>query len=173
MTGDRSVVRVVALGNPDRGDDGAAILAARELGEDAETILAGRPGADLLELLTPERPCILVDVTVSGSPPGTLHQVPLEKLSPDILPDLRLSTHGFGPGEALALARTLGRPLPRGVFLGIEGESFHLGADLSPAVEAGLPRLESRIRQALEELGKVEHEPATGRSRRSLDPSPG
>ncbi len=145
-------VRIVALGNQDRGDDGAALLVAERFRDEASVVMAGRPGAGLLELLPPDQDCILLDVTSSGAPPGTLHQFPLDELTPAILPDARVSSHGFGPGEALALARTLGRPLPRGYFIGIEGECYELGTGLSPAVEEALPRFEEKVRQALKSM---------------------
>jgi hydrogenase maturation protease len=145
-------VRIVALGNRDRGDDGAALLIAERFTSEAQVVLAGRPGPALMELLPPEKACILLDVTVSGTPPGTIHELPLDRVSPDLLPDSRISSHGFGPGEALALARALGRPLPRGYFLGIEGKSFEPGVGLSTAVRNALPLLEKRIRAVLERL---------------------
>ncbi len=146
---ERKAPIIVALGNPDRGDDGAVLRVAARFQGEAPVVLAGRPGASLLDLLSPERDTILLDVVRSGSTPGTLHRIPLSELDPDLLPDLRVSSHGFGPGEAIALARALGRPLPGGVFLGIEGEHFEPGRDLSPAVRQALPRLEEAVREML------------------------
>ncbi|MFH1766194.1 MAG: hydrogenase maturation protease [Gemmatimonadota bacterium] len=142
-------VRIVALGNQDRGDDGAALLVAARFRAEASVVLAGRPGSGLLELLPPDQDCILLDVTSSGAPAGTLHQILLDELSPASLPDSRVSSHGFGPGEALALARTLGRQLPKGYFIGIEGGCYELGTGLSPAVEGAMTLFEERVRQAL------------------------
>jgi hydrogenase maturation protease len=145
-------VRIVALGNPDRGDDGAALAVADRFRDEADVVLAGRPGAGLLDLLPSEERCILMDVVASGSPPGTLHRIPLDQLTRGVLPDSPMSSHGFGPGEALSLARALGRPLPGGLFLGIEGEAYGLGEGLSPAVRESLPRLEEAVRQGLAAL---------------------
>jgi hydrogenase maturation protease len=145
-------VRIVALGNQDRGDDGAALLVAERFSDAASVIMAGRPGSGLIDLLSPCQSCILLDVTSSGAPAGTIHQIPLDDLNPATLPDARVSSHGFGPGEALALARTLGRQLPNGYFIGIEGECYDLGTGLSPAVEGALPLFEEKIRRALESL---------------------
>lgn len=145
-------VRVVALGNQDRGDDGAALLVANRLHREAKVILAGRPGPGLLDLLPMEEVCVLLDVTCSGAPAGTFHRIKLKDLQPALLPDLRVSSHGFGPGEALALARTLGRPLPEGYFLGVEGERFGPEQSLSPDVEKRLPAFEEMARQVIREL---------------------
>lgn len=144
-------LRIVALGNPDRGDDGAVLLVASRFVDDprALIVLAGRPGVDLLDLLPAGERCLLMDVTWSGSPPGTIHRIPLNELVPAVLPDQRVSSHGFGPGEALSLARALGRPLPRGLFLGIEGRSYDPGHELSPEVREALPKLEQEVRRFL------------------------
>jgi hypothetical protein len=52
----------------------------------------------------------------------------------------------------LALARTLGRSLPHGYFIGIEGGCYELGTGLSPAVEEALPLFEEKVRQALKSM---------------------
>jgi hydrogenase maturation protease len=117
--------------------------------EEVPVFLAGRPGPGLLDLLPPAEPCLLLDVTSSGSPPGTIHRIPLEALSVGSLPDARVSSHGFGPGETLALARAVGRPLPPGFFLGIEGSSYGIGEGLSEEVERALPGLEAAVREHL------------------------
>lgn len=148
-----SAVRIVALGNPDRGDDGAAMLVASRFQGRVPVVLAGRPGPGLLDLMVPSEWCLLLDVTYSGSPPGTLHGIPLEELTPETLPDARVSSHGFGPGEALALGRALGRKLPRGLFLGIEGKDFQLGGAMSGEVLESLDRLEALVDQALGQAG--------------------
>jgi len=155
MVGEGQVC-IIALGNPDRGDDGAALLAAERLREEAMVVPAGRPGLALLGLLTPDRPCILLDVTVSGAPPGSIHESDLQELDPSVLPDSRLSSHGFGPAETFALARSLGRTLPRGKFMGIEGESFRLGEGLSPRVRSALHGFEERIRVTVRALSETQ-----------------
>lgn len=143
-------VQIVALGNPDRGDDGAALLIAERFRAEVPVVLASRPGPALLELLRDDRVSVLLDVTVTGAPPGTIHSLPLASLRPGVLPDARVSSHGFGAAEALELARSLGRPVTRGHFVGIEGERFELGAGLSDAIVAALDRFEEAVREQLE-----------------------
>ena len=145
-------VRIVALGNPDRGDDGAAMLVASRFQGRVPVVLAGRPGAGLLDLMAPSGWCLLLDVTCSGSPAGTLHEIPLEELTPGTLPDARVSSHGFGPGEALALGRALGRKLPRGLFLGIEGVNFRQGGEMSQEVLNNLAGMEAMVARAISTL---------------------
>ncbi len=152
-----SRVRVIALGSPHGGDDEVALGFAGELAlADVELVLAGRPGAGLVELLDTELPVVLLDVIRSGAPAGTIVQLSLAELRERALAIEQVSSHGFGPAEALRLAAALGRPTPRGRFLGIEGANFELGAPLSPAVAAALPELRRRARAAILELGELE-----------------
>lgn len=166
--GGRRRVRIVALGNPDRGDDGAALALAAGLRELLEggggdrdpndgmpgqvtVVMAGKPGPGLLDLLPPEEFCILLDATCTGVPPGTIYKIPLGEVTTDLLPDLRVSSHGFGPGEALALGRALGRTLPPGYFLGIEGKRYGPGEELSLEVLAALPGCRESVLKILRE----------------------
>lgn len=155
-------VRVIALGNEAAGDDAAALevarrvearLAARGEREAIELILAGRPGAGLLELLHAEVPTVLVDVTRSGASPGTIFDLALDDLTGAITGERHFSSHGFGPGEALRLGKALDRRLPHGRFVGIEGTRFDAGAALSPAVAGALDALVAAVIRAAHALG--------------------
>ncbi|MFO7562360.1 MAG: hydrogenase maturation protease [Enhygromyxa sp.] len=154
-------VRVIALGSPHGGDDEAALAVARALANanaepdpEVELILAGRPGAGLVDLLDTAAPIVLLDVVRSAASAGTIVELPLHELHERALAADQVSSHGFGPAEALRLAAALGRPLPRGCFLGIEGQSFDLGAAPSPAVRARLPEFERRARAAIAKLAE-------------------
>jgi hydrogenase maturation protease len=144
-----SRARVIVLGNDAAGDDGAAIAAGRiaATGGDLDVVLAGRPGVDLLDLLDAGAPVVLVDVVQTGARPGTLVELPLHAILDRAVASTPASSHGFGPAEALALARSLGRPSPRGVFLGVEGARFHAGAPLTEGVAATVPALAAAIRR--------------------------
>jgi hydrogenase maturation protease len=72
---------LVALGNPLAGDDGAGVEIARRLIERGEVGCQVRillsPGVELLDAFASADVILLVDAVSSGSPPGTLHLVPL------------------------------------------------------------------------------------------------
>jgi hydrogenase maturation protease len=76
---------------------------------------------------------VIVDAMRSGERPGAVRHVPEEAL----LASPRASTHAFGVGDALALARALGRAPARLELVGIEAGSAPYG-ELSPAVAAGV-----------------------------------
>lgn len=151
-----SRVRVVVLGNDAAGDDGAGIAAGRiaTTSGDLDVVLAGRPGVDLLELLDVGAPVVLVDVVRTGARPGALVELPLRAILDHAVASAPASSHGFGPAEALALARSLGRPLPCGVFLGVEGARFQAGAPLTEGVAAAVPALAAAIQRAASALGR-------------------
>jgi hydrogenase maturation protease len=147
-------VRVVALGNAHASDDGAALEAARRLrAEDSvEVVLAGRPGAGLLELLEPRLPTVLLDVVRLGAYAGSIIELPLDQVADASIDGHPLSSHGFGVGQALRLARELGRALPRGVFVGIGGARFEPGDARSAEVEARIDALVAAAQGAIDEL---------------------
>jgi hydrogenase maturation protease len=144
-----TAVRVIALGNPHAGDDGAALRAVVELDDHAEVVRAGRPGPGLLELLSGNGAVVLVDVIRSGAAPGTVVSCPLDDLVDSAVATSSVSSHGFGPAEALRLGRALGRGLVPGCFVGIEGACFEPGAGLSASVRAAMPELVRAVRAAL------------------------
>ena len=147
-------VRVIALGHELASDDGAALLAARRLkGEPGvELVLAGRPGAGLLDLLDPDVPTVLLDVVRLGAAAGSLVELRIEDLAMASIDAKPLSSHGFGAAEAFKLAAALDRRLPPGIFLGIGGRRFEPGTALDPEVEAGIDDLVTATRAAIEAL---------------------
>lgn len=157
-----SRVRIIALGNDMAGDDAAALDVVRRLearlvatGSDGELdmILAGRPGADLLDLLPADVPTVLVDVTRSGAAPGTIFNLGLDELNDAITGERHVSSHGFGPGDALRLGKALGRALPQGRFVGVEGRRFEAGAGMSAEVAGALDATIAAVLQAARDLG--------------------
>jgi hydrogenase maturation protease len=152
MTG----VLVIALGNEAAGDDGAALAAAKLAAEGSgiHLVLAGRPGVHLLDLMETGAPMVLVDVVRTGARPGALVEMPLEAVVDRAVRSAPTSSHGFGPAEALALARSLGREPPRGIFLGVEGACFEAAAKRSEGVEQAIPALAAAIRRAALALGR-------------------
>lgn len=148
-----SDVRLIALGNDAAGDDAAALMAARRLRDErlegVEIVLAGRPGVGLLDLLDTTQQVVVVDVVRSGCNPGHIHQMRLSDVVERAGTYEPVSSHDLGPADAFRLAEALGRPLPDGLFVGIEGLRFELGTALSPPVELAVDELVAALRGAL------------------------
>jgi hydrogenase maturation protease len=136
---------IVGCGNSDRGDDAAGILVARrlrELGLDA--VEHSGDGLALMELWNSGDDVILVDAVVSGSNPGTVSNWdPIAR--PLCAESYRCSTHGFGPSEAIELARALDRLPGRIQIYGIEAANFEPGAAPSREVLEAVDRVVSEI----------------------------
>ena len=149
-------MKIIALGNRNAGDDGAAIAAAEQLAFDTtpapEIIFAGRPGTGLLDLLKGNEPVILLDVVQGSGKPGTITTLPLSELTQRLAPTAQTSSHGFGPTEVLSLAKALGRTLPEGYFVGIEGEEFQASNAFSTALQQAFLRYVNTIQQMFSRL---------------------
>ena len=132
---------VIACGEPERGDDGAALEAAARI----DPAIARRVPVRSVRQLSPED---LVDSLMAGSvllldavrgvPAGTVVELPLRDLR-DQPPDWSATTHVLPIASVVRLAATLGAPLERGWFIGVGGERFELGAGLSRTVREALP----------------------------------
>jgi hydrogenase maturation protease len=141
-------VRVLACGSFHGGDDAAALEVLRllppEVRERASVEEVLQLSAEQLLDDPPSTTRIVVDC-VHGLPPGELVELPLAEL-PSLERRLGVaSTHALSVGQAVALAAALGGVRPADRFLGIGGERYAQGAELSPPVAAGLPRLADRI----------------------------
>lgn len=156
-------MRVVALGNPNASDDGAVLCAVSALDGLAEVVTAGRPGVGLLDLLDPTRPTVLADVVQSGAPPGTIFRLSLAEVESAAAHRGQLSSHGFGPSETLKLGRVLGRRLPPGFFVGIEGVRFSPGGELSPPVASAMSALAAALEEAVRSAGALGAAPSAAR----------
>ncbi|MGE3804964.1 MAG: hydrogenase maturation protease [Gemmataceae bacterium] len=139
-------IRVIGIGSA-HGDDAAGFAAIdrlRELGDWPADIsfhtVAG--GAGLLDLLDGQGSVVLIDALAPGGNPGAI--VRLDWPDPRLQSLRSGSTHQVTPSEALELATTL-RLLPTQVVVwGIEAHQASPGAELSPAVRAGLSELIER-----------------------------
>ncbi len=151
---------VVGIGNPDRGDDGIGPLVARRLvGRASPDVTIIERAGDVLALIEDwagYETVILIDAAAPGAAPGSIHRIDL--LTTQLPADMSFSsTHAFGVGNAVGLARTLGL-LPRTlVVYAIEGATFEPGVDLSPNIAAAVERVVAHV---IAELGH----PNDGRS---------
>jgi hydrogenase maturation protease len=141
-------VLVIAVGNPDRGDDGiGALVATRLTGRlPAGVALVHRRG-DMLGLLDDWSRCeavICVDAAAPMEEPGRIHRFDGSSgaLPHDLSPP---SSHSFGLAEALALARALGSAPPVVIIYAVEGQAFETGAPMTPEVVAAAGEVADRI----------------------------
>ncbi len=132
---------IIGVGNPQRGDDGVGLVAARFLRAAlpaADVRECSGDAADLIDLWTTTnaRRVYVIDAMVSGAAPGTVtrfdahrHPMPVELTG--------TSTHKFGVAQAVELARVLDCLPTEIIVYGVEGGRFDYEDKLSPEVEAG------------------------------------
>ena len=138
---DKPSVLVVAIGNPDRGDDGFGPAVAQRLrGRVPPTVRILERSGDALALIedwNSSPPVIIVDAMTPITKPGRVHRLDLTH-SPLPVGCSPRSSHAFGVAETVELARSLGR-LPQCLLAYVvEGEQFETGTPLSPAVAAAV-----------------------------------
>ena len=149
MTGaDKPSVLVVAIGNPDRGDDGFGPAVAQRLrGRVPPTVRILERSGDALALIedwNSSPPVIIVDAMTPITKPGRVHRLDLTH-SPLPVGCSPRSSHAFGVAETVELARSLGR-LPQCLLAYVvEGEQFGTGAPLSLVVAEAVGDVADRI----------------------------
>jgi hydrogenase maturation protease len=140
---------VIGIGNLDRGDDaaGRAVtqLLAGTLPQDVGIVTHDGETTGLVAKLDGVTAAFLVDACASSAPAGTIRRFDVAETR---LPraEFGLSSHGLGLAEAIELARALGLLPPICVVYAIEGQSFAIGAPLSPKVVTAVAAVAARLR---------------------------
>ena len=141
---------VIGIGNEYRSDDGVGLAVAVHLQdmnlEDVTVITNSGDGADLLEILLEAEDVALVDAVNSSGKPGCVHRLDSRETE-NWDRYSGFSTHGFGVGQAVRMAKALGQLPPRLVLFGIEGANFEPGVGLSPEVAAAAEVVAGLIRK--------------------------
>jgi len=150
---------VIGIGNRWRGDDAAGLIVAERVAErvaegdaegDTERVaerVAGRPSVrvclhegepiDLLGAWDGFAFAILVDTVVSGAPAGSI--VRFDAAAGPLPATVRSPTsHTIGLAESIELARTLDRLPAYLTVIGIEGDRFDHGSDLTEPVHRAI-----------------------------------
>lgn len=139
---------IIGVGNTYRSDDGIGVSVVRRLRElvpsEIRTLEATGEGTALMESWKDAAAVIVVDAVESGAPPGTIHRLDAHTGQ---IPKrfFHYSTHAFGIGEAIELARVLGLLPRRLIVYGIEGKSFAAGVGLSIEVEQAGATVVTRV----------------------------
>lgn len=141
---------VVGIGNEQRCDDAVGLVVARSLAAknlpDVSIVEGRGDGTSLEEVWKGQDNVIVVDAICSGAPPGTIHRIEahVQEIPIGVL---RCSSHSFGVGEAIELARSLNRLPARITLLGIEGKSFDAGIGVSREVVTAARQVVTEITQ--------------------------
>jgi hydrogenase maturation protease len=141
-------VVVIGVGNVLRGDDGIGPAVAERVravapADVAVSVCEAEPSR-LIEAFENADLAVLIDATSTGAPPGTMHRF---DASDAAVPsrELRSSTHALGIGEALELARALGRLPRRAIVFGVEGSDYTARDGMTAAVQAAVDPVSTAV----------------------------
>ncbi len=157
MTKQKPPRLILGVGNLLLRDEGVGVhvisaLRDRELPDDVELWDGGTASFDLLDTLAGRRQVIIIDAVRTGSEPGTIFRFTPEDISASR--EQVTSLHQVGLLEALTVAEHLLDSAPQEVIiLGIEPKEIDWGLELSPDVEAAVPKV---IELVMEELDAFE-----------------
>ena len=146
---------VIGLGNLYMRDDGFGIRVAQklkeeELGEDVSVEEYPEMDLTVIEHLHGASRVILVDAVRGGKEPGTVSKFEFAPRKGDLheLPSL----HSLELSDVLDLASSTGILTCPVVIVGVEPKDDSLGDELSPEVEAAVPKA---VEVIMKELGRV------------------
>ena len=154
-----SPILLIGIGNEYRSDDSIGLHVIRALKKQnlSETIIveSSGDGAELIEFFSSARMAIVIDAVSSGRKPGTIYEFEAHKQPVPAQLSFQ-STHAFGVGEAIELARVLEQLPPILLVYAIEGANFSPGFELTPEVEEAaykvVEQVGDKIHDALKRL---------------------
>ena len=154
---------ILGVGNLLMGDEGVGVAAIRRLEQNgfaahAELVDGGTSGFHLLELFRDQPQIILIDATTDGQPPGTVSLIQ-PRYASDFPPSL--TAHDIGLKDLIESAALLG-DLPEVDLITISiGDLCSMSMELSPAVAAALPLVETQVISCLEKSRRPHAEAPT------------
>ena len=147
-------ILILGVGNLILRDEGVGVHAVRELEKrdlppHVEVIDGGTYLMDLLNVIQEAERIIVIDALRGGGKPGTVYRVTPDDLMAET--ERTLSLHQVGLLEVLGMVRQLGGE-PHAVIIGVEPKEISWGMELTPEVEAKLPRVIDAVFEELKGL---------------------
>ncbi len=151
-------IMVMGVGNVLLSDEGLGVrfldeLAKIPLPEDVELLEGGTAGLELVHLIQEVDFLIVVDALDAKAEPGSLFRFRPGDIQ--VLPEqFAVSFHQIGIIEVLTMANILGHA-PQTLIFGIQPKSLAWGMDISPEIQALLPRLTELVLQEIATIQSV------------------
>jgi hydrogenase maturation protease len=143
---------VLGVGNLLLSDEGVGVHVANKLMDMAlppsvQVVEGGTDGFRLMNVVVETDRLIVVDSVKGGATPGSIYRFDIEDApsSPDVY---KTSVHQIGILEVIHLSGLVGET-PETTIIGVEPKSLDMSMELSPEVEAKIPRV---IELVLEEI---------------------
>jgi len=152
--GDAPPHRVVVLGvgNLLLSDEGVGVHVAKKLMEmnlppGVQVVEGGTDGFKLMNVVTEADRLIVVDAVKGGEAPGSVYRFDI-KDAPTYPDAYKTSVHQIGILEVVHLSELVGKT-PETTIIGVEPKSLDMGMELSPEVEAKLPKIIELVLQEI------------------------
>jgi hydrogenase maturation protease len=151
-------IMVMGVGNILLSDEGLGVrfldeLKKKDLPENVELLEGGTAGLELVHLIQEVDFLIIVDAMNAQAEPGALFRFHPGDIK--VFPEqYEVSFHQIGIIEVLAMANVLGQA-PKTLIFGIQPKSLEWGMDISPEIQALLPRLTEFV---LNEIDSIQRE---------------
>ncbi len=154
-----SPILLIGIGNEYRCDDSFGLHVVRALKkqevQDISIVESDGDGAELIEMFKLASLAIVVDAVSAGGKSGTIYRFNVQEQPLPAHLSFQ-STHAFGLGEAIELARVLQQLPSTLIVFAIEGENFSTGIGLSPGIEKAFQEVVDivlrEVRTALEHM---------------------
>lgn len=160
--GQRRVV-ILGVGNLLLSDEGVGVHVANalmemDLPDGVEVFEGGTDGFRLMSVVTGADRLIVIDAVKGGGDPGSIYRFDV-KDAPSMPDSYKTSVHQIGILEVIHFSDFIGKT-PEAVIIGVEPKSLEMSMELSPEVQAKVPRvIELVLEEARAALGGSESEP--------------
>lgn len=135
---------VLGVGNLLLSDEGVGVhvvntLMDMALPPEVEVIDGAVSGLGLMNVVMGADRLIVIDAVKGGGPPGSIYRFGAEELT--TYPQAhKMSVHEIGVLEVIRLSGLIGHT-PKTTVIGVEPKSLEIGMELSPEIQAKIPRI--------------------------------
>jgi hydrogenase maturation protease len=143
-TGLHPHILILGVGNLILSDEGVGVHVAQRMMEmdlppGVRVVEGGTDGFGLINVILEADRMILIDAVRGGGAPGSIYRFDVEECNP--FPDLfKTSVHQISILEVVNISGLIGST-PRTTVIGVEPQSLEMGMELSPVIEAKVPRV--------------------------------
>jgi hydrogenase maturation protease len=146
-------ILILGVGNLLLSDEGIGVHIAQkmmqmDLPPEVQVIEGGTDGFGLVNVILEADRMILIDAVKGGGQPGSIYRFDLEDCPP--YPDLfKTSVHQISILEVINLSSLIGST-PQTTIIGVEPACIEMGMQLSPQIEAKIPKVIQMIQEEVE-----------------------
>lgn len=146
-------ILILGVGNLLLSDEGVGVhvaqkMMAMDLPPEVQVVEGGTDGFGLVNVIVQADRMILIDAVKGGGQPGSVYRFEIEDCPP--YPDLfKTSVHQISILEVINLSSLIGST-PQTTIIGVEPACVEMGMQLSPQIEAKIPKVIQMIQEEVE-----------------------